>query len=53
MKKIELLKDHPVLGNIAEAGAVVVLHDGVAQDLVDRGIAKEVGKNNSAKKKAK
>lgn len=53
MKKIELLKDHPILGSIAEAGTVFALHDGVAQDLIDRGIAKEVGKKPAAKKKAK
>jgi|DEB0MinimDraft_3_1074331.scaffolds.fasta_scaffold455029_1 hypothetical protein len=49
--KIELLKDHSILGNIAEAGTVFDLHNGVAQDLVDRGIAKKVEKK-AAKKKA-
>ena len=49
--KIKLLKDHPILGAIAPADSVVNLHDGVAQDLVDRGIAEKVEKA-AAKKKA-
>lgn len=51
MKKIKLLQDHPVLGTIAKADDIVELHDGVADDLVARGIAEEVSKPKPKAKK--
>ena len=49
--KIKLLKDHPILGAIAPADSVVNLHDGVAQDLVDRGIAEEGGEERQPRRR--
>lgn len=49
--KIKLLKEHSILGAIAPAESVVIIHDGVAQDLIDRGIAEKEEKA-PAKKKA-
>lgn len=37
--KIKLEKDHSIKGEIEKAGAIVDVHDGVAQDLINRGIA--------------
>ncbi len=50
--KIKLKQDHSILGEIRPADTVADISDGVAQDLIDRGIAEEISKPKPAKKKA-
>ena len=47
--KIKLEKDHSIRGEVEKAGTVVDVHDGVAQDLIDRGIASKPSKPKSSK----
>jgi len=50
--KIKLTKDHSIRGKVEEADTVVDVHEGVANDLIDRGIATKPSKP-AAKKKGK
>jgi len=51
--KIILKKDHSIRGKVESADTVVDISEGVAQDLIDRGIAEKPAKPKPAKKAAK
>jgi len=51
--KIKLKKDHSVLGKVEKTDAVVEVREGVAQDLIDRGIAEKVTTSKSKAKQGK
>ena len=48
--KIKLLKDHSILGKIEKADTIVEISEGVANDLIQRGIAKKLSKAKKADK---
>ena len=48
--KVKLKKDHSIRGVVEPADTVVEISDGVAEDLIDRGIADKVTKPKPAKK---
>lgn len=50
--KIKLKKDHSIRGKVESADTVVDISEGVAQDLIDRGIAEKLSKPKPAAKKA-
>lgn len=47
--KVKLVKDHSIRGKIVEADTIVEIHDGVALDLIKRGIAKKLTKPKAVK----
>jgi hypothetical protein len=47
--KIKLTKDHSIRGKVEKADTIVDIHDGVALDLVKRGIAKKLSKPKADK----
>tara|TARA_R110002153_G_scaffold274299_1_gene448232 strand:- start:635 stop:793 length:159 start_codon:yes stop_codon:yes gene_type:complete len=49
--KIKLCKDHSIAGKIETADAIVDIHQGVALDLIQRGIAESLSKPKSKAKK--
>jgi len=46
--KIKLTQDHSIRGRIEKADTVVEVHDGVAEDLIKRGIAAKLSKPKKA-----
>jgi hypothetical protein len=46
--KIKLTQDHSIRGCIEKADTVVEVHDGVAEDLIKRGIAAKLSKPKKA-----
>jgi len=49
--KIKLSKDHSVKGKIETADTIVDIHQGVALDLIKRGIAESISKPKPKAKK--
>jgi hypothetical protein len=47
--KVKLTKDHSVRGVVQPADTIVEIHDGVALDLIKRGIAKKTTKPKADK----
>lgn len=50
--KVILKKDHSIRGKVEPADTIVDISEGVAQDLIDRGIASKPDKPKPATKKA-
>lgn len=50
MIEITLKKDHPIRGQAAKKGSTHEVHKGVADDLIARGIAEILAKDEAAKK---
>ena len=51
--KIKLNQDHSIRGVVEKSGAVVDISEGVAQDLIDRGIADKTSKASKTAKTGK
>jgi len=49
--KIKLSKDHSIKGKIETADTIVDIHQGVALDLIQRGIAESISKPKPKVKK--
>jgi len=49
--KVKLTKDHSIAGNIVITDTIVDIHQGVAQDLIERGIAESISKPKTKKEK--
>jgi hypothetical protein len=47
--KIKLTQDHSIRGCIEKADTIVEVHDGVADDLIKRGIAEKLAKPKADK----
>jgi len=47
--KIKLTQDHSIRGRIEKADTIVEVHDGVADDLIKRGIAAKLSKPKADK----
>ena len=47
--KVKLTKDHSIRGKVEKADAVVDINDGVALDLIKRGVAKKLSKPKADK----
>jgi len=47
--KVKLTKDHSIKGKVELADTVVIVHEGVALDLIARGIAKKLTKPKTVK----
>jgi len=47
--KVKLVKDHSIRGTVEKADTIVDVHNGVALDLVKRGIAKKLSKPKADK----
>ena len=47
--KIKLTQDHSIRGCIEKSDTIVDVHDGVANDLIKRGIAEKVSKPKADK----
>ena len=47
--KVKLVKDHSIRGKVEKADTIVDISDGVALDLVKRGIAKKLSKPKADK----
>lgn len=47
--KVKLTKDHSIRGKVEKAETIVDINDGVALDLIKRGIAKKLSKPKASK----
>ena len=47
--KVKLLQDHSIRGKVETADKIVDVHEGVALDLIKRGIAKKLSKPKTSK----
>lgn len=47
--KVKLLQDHSIRGKVETADTIVDVHEGVALDLIKRGIAKKLSKPKVSK----
>lgn len=47
--KVKLLQDHSIRGKVETADTIVDVHEGVALDLIKRGIAKKLSKPKASK----
>lgn len=47
--KVRLTKDHSIRGKVEKADTVVDINDGVALDLIKRGVAKKLSKPKTDK----
>jgi len=50
--KIKLKQDHSIRGNVEPADSIVDINEGVADDLIKRGIAEKLSKPKAPSKKA-
>ena len=50
--KVKLIKDHSIRGKVESADTIVDIGEGVAQDLIERGIAQKPLKPKADKPKA-
>ena len=50
--KVKLIKDHSIRGTVESADTIVDIGEGVAQDLIERGIAQKPSKPKAEKPKA-
>lgn len=47
--KVKLTKDHSIRGKVEKAETIVDINDGVALDLIKRGIAQKLSKPKASK----